>query len=116
MRLLTARQKRIVLKLLSKIRQALCSDDVLERIKAIDSVAEITGIIGGLDALQAELIKINIERQNLLYETDYKAPTISPQALYNGIVEIINKNGLTSLDELLDLLKEAKKREDNKNE
>ena len=105
MKLLTARQKRVVLKLLSRVRQALCSDDILERIKAIDAVAEITGIIGGIDALQAELIKINEERQSLLYETDYKAPTITSQALYNGIVEVISKNGLTSLDELLEILK-----------
>lgn len=73
MKLLTARQKRVVLKLLSRVRQALCSDDILERIKAIDAVAEITGIIGGIDALQAELIKINEERQSLLYETEYNS-------------------------------------------
>lgn len=112
MKLLTARQKRVVLKLLSRVRQALCSDDILERIKAIDAIAEITGIIGGIDALQAELIKINEERQELLYETDYKAPTITSQALYNGIVELISKNGLTSIDELLETLK----REANNNE
>lgn len=33
------------------------------------------------------------------------APTVSPQALYNGIVEIISKNGITTVDELLETLK-----------
>ena len=35
------------------------------------------------------------------------APTITPQALYNGIVDIINKNGLTTVDELLEILKKG---------
>lgn len=33
------------------------------------------------------------------------APTITPQALLNGIVEIIDKSGITTVDELLELLK-----------
>lgn len=38
------------------------------------------------------------------------APPITPQAFYIGIIELVSKNGITSLDELLDILKkEAKK-------
>lgn len=42
----------------------------------------------------------------IMHDID-NAPTISPQALINGIVEIINENGLTSVDELLEILKKG---------
>lgn len=35
--------------------------------------------------------------------------TKNPKALYNGIVELISKNGLTTLDELLEILKKGAK-------
>lgn len=36
------------------------------------------------------------------------APIVTPQAFYNGIVEIISKNGITTVDELLETLKGGK--------
>lgn len=35
------------------------------------------------------------------------APIVTPQALINGIKDIINKNGITSVDELLEILKKG---------
>lgn len=33
------------------------------------------------------------------------APTVTPQAFINGIVELISKNGITTINELLETLK-----------
>ena len=56
--------------------------------------------------------------QKTVFETIDNAPTVGPcekcdyysfsQAFINGIVEIISKNGITTVDELLEILKGGK--------
>lgn len=64
MRIITSKQEKRALSLITQIRQALTSDNFIERLKAQEALATLTGIIGGIDALQAELIKINTEANN----------------------------------------------------
>ena len=61
MRIITSKQKKRALSLITQIRHALTSDNFIERLKAQEALASLTGIIGGLDAMQAELVKINNE-------------------------------------------------------
>lgn len=72
--------------------------------------------LGDLDALRKNMeficmgIMAGTEPYNApLTEID-NAPTITPQALINGIEEIISKNGLTNVDELLEALKKEGKK------
>ena len=41
------------------------------------------------------------------------APTVTPQAFINGIVEVISKHGITTVDELLETLKGGTENENN---
>lgn len=59
------------------------------------------GIMAGTEPYNAPLTEID------------NAESVTSQALYNGIVELVSKNGLTSLDELLDILKKGVKNEIN---
>ena len=69
------------------------------------------------DLISREALKKEIERtfdmQDLYLPVHFldlidNAPTVTPQAFYNGIVEIISKNGITTVDELLETLKGGK--------
>ena len=61
MRLITSKQEKQALNLITQIRHALESDDLVERLKAQESLATLTGIIGGLNGLHNELKKIYSE-------------------------------------------------------
>ena len=61
MRIITSKQEKQALKLITQIRHALESDDFIKRLKAQEALATLTGIIGGLNGLISELDKINGE-------------------------------------------------------
>ena len=61
MRIITSKQEKRALNLITQIRHALESDNVIERLKAHEALATLTGIIGGLNGLTSELEKINGE-------------------------------------------------------
>ena len=61
MRIITSKQEKRALNLITQIRHALESDNVIERLKAQEALATLTGIIGGLNGLISELEKINGE-------------------------------------------------------
>ena len=61
MRLITSKQEKQALNLITQIRHALESDDLVERLKAQEALATLTGIIGGLNGLNNELKKIYSE-------------------------------------------------------
>lgn len=61
MRIITSKQEKRALNLITQIRHALESENVIERLKAHESLATLTGIIGGLNGLISELEKINGE-------------------------------------------------------
>lgn len=58
-----------------------------------------------------ELVEGAFDDDDALYKAEdiYKAIdnalTVTPQVLYNGIVEVISKNGITTVNELLETLK-----------
>lgn len=62
MRIITSSQEKRALYLITKIRMALLSGDLKERLFAIDSLAELCGIVGGIKGLQAELERIEAEK------------------------------------------------------
>lgn len=58
--------------------------------------------------ISREALKKQFEELHLhpdLIELIDNAPIVTPQAFYNGIIELVSKNGITSLDELLEILK-----------
>lgn len=61
MRIITSKQEKRALNLITQIRHALESDDFIKRLKAQEALATLTGIIGGLNGLTGELEKINGE-------------------------------------------------------
>lgn len=61
MRIITSKHEKRALNLITQIRHALESDNVIERLKAQEALATLTGIIGGLNGLISELEKINGE-------------------------------------------------------
>lgn len=61
MRIITSKQEKRALNLITQIRHALESDNVIERLKAHEALVTLTGIIGGLNGLTSELEKINGE-------------------------------------------------------
>ena len=61
MRIITSKHEKRALNLITQIRHALESDNVIERLKAQEALTTLTGIIGGLNGLISELEKINGE-------------------------------------------------------
>ena len=61
MRIITSKQEKQALNLITQIRHALESDNFVERLGAQEALAILTGIIGGLNGLTGELEKINNE-------------------------------------------------------
>lgn len=61
MRIITSKQEKQALNLITQIRHALESDNFVERLGAQEALAILTGIIGGLNGLTSELEKINNE-------------------------------------------------------
>lgn len=64
MRIITSKQEKQALSLITQIRHALESDNFVERLSAQEALAILTGIIGGLKGLTSELEKINSELSN----------------------------------------------------
>ena len=62
MRIITNSQEKRALKLITKIRRALLSEDFKERLFAVDYLAKLCGIVGGIKGLQAELERIEAEK------------------------------------------------------
>ena len=61
MRIITSKQEKQALKLITQIRHALDSDNFIDKLRAQEALATLTGIIGGLNGLTSELEKINNE-------------------------------------------------------
>lgn len=61
MRIITSKQEKQALSLITHIRHALETDSLVERVGAQEALATLTGIIGGLNGLTNELEKINNE-------------------------------------------------------
>jgi len=55
MRIITTSQEKKALKIITKLRRAILNDNFTERLTAVEELAELTGIIGGLKGLQQEL-------------------------------------------------------------
>ena len=60
-RIITSEQEKQALSLITQIRHALDSDNFVEKLRAQEALATLTGIIGGLNGLTSELEKINSE-------------------------------------------------------
>ena len=55
MRIITTAQEKKALNIITKLRRAILNDNFTERLTAVEELAELTGIIGGLKGLQQEL-------------------------------------------------------------
>lgn len=64
MKIITNSKQQRALTIVTKLRKALFSENMNEKFIAIELLAELTDIIGGLKGLQDELARINAE----LYE------------------------------------------------
>ena len=64
MRIITSKQEKQALRLITQIRHDLESDNLVDRLGAQEALAILTGIIGGLKGLTSELEKINNELSN----------------------------------------------------
>lgn len=64
MRIITSKQEKQALSLITQIRHALDSDNFIDKLRAQEALAILTGIIGGLKGLTSELEKINNELSN----------------------------------------------------
>lgn len=64
MRIITSKQEIQALSLITQIRHALDSDNFVDKLRAQEALAILTGIIGGLKGLTSELEKINNELSN----------------------------------------------------
>ena len=71
------------------------NNDLISR-EALRKLAIWTKVNNGAELIDIEVVPL---------DAIDNAPTITPQALLNGIVEIIDKSGITTVDELLELLK-----------
>lgn len=60
-RIITSKQEKQALRLITQIRHALDSDNFVDKLRAQEALATLTGIIGGLNGLTSELEKINNE-------------------------------------------------------
>ena len=60
-RIITSKQEKQALNLITQIRHALDSDNFIDKLRAQEALATLTGIIGGLNGLTSELEEINSE-------------------------------------------------------
>lgn len=61
-RIITSSQQERALYLITEIRRALLSEDLKKRLFAVDYLAELCGIVGGIEGLKAELERIEAEK------------------------------------------------------
>ena len=61
MKILTNKQQKEALSIITDIRQVLCRGSEFERFQAIEELAELTYILGGIKGLEAELAIIRFE-------------------------------------------------------
>lgn len=61
MKIITNKKQQRALTIVTKLRKALFSENTNEKFIAIELLAELTDIIGGLKGLQDELERINAE-------------------------------------------------------
>lgn len=55
MKIITTAQEKKALNIITKLRRAILNDNFTERLTAVEELAELTGIIGGIKGLQREL-------------------------------------------------------------
>lgn len=60
-RIITSKQEKQALSLITQIRHVIDSDNFVDKLRAQEALATLTGIIGGLNGLTSELEKINSE-------------------------------------------------------
>ena len=60
-RIITSKQEKQALSLITQIRHVIDSDNFVDKLRAQEALAILTGIIGGLNGLTSELEKINSE-------------------------------------------------------
>ena len=75
MRIITTAQEKKALNIITKLRRAILNDNFTERLTAVEELAELTGIIGGLKGLQRELtiIENDLELSRLAMDKQEEA-------------------------------------------
>ena len=75
MRIITTAQEKKALNIITKLRRAILNDNFTERLTAVEELAELTGIIGGLKGLQQELtiIENDLELSRLAMDKQEEA-------------------------------------------
>lgn len=75
MRIITTAQEKKALKIITKLRRAILSDNFTERLIAVEELAALTEIIGGLKGLQRELtiIEKDLELSRLAMDKQEEA-------------------------------------------
>ena len=61
MKIISNKEKERALSAISKARKAIMSDDDIEKLNAVELLADLMGIIGGVKALKSEIAIIESE-------------------------------------------------------
>ena len=69
MRIITRKQEEKALSYITEIRRALASDNLEKRFKAIELLADLTDIVGGIKGLKNELSVIEEDMMKTLTDT-----------------------------------------------